>query len=430
MVGFIRKKWQIIQFESENSGVSPFSLFLKKTISSSTLFGWNIFNLFVFLVISPVLFILLVISRFQKKKNNAFFIGLEHVIQKTIERSSLLELNYLTTHFFSFEQTGKRAQTDYPLTITKYSSSILWDQIVFCWRLLSERPMYIEIYFEGNGIRQLISVAMARIAGSLCISIERGAFSNALENTLSASYAFMLINTMRMSHKIFYREPYMLDFLKRCRLSDKAFFDYNKVPISDDTTVNLNKPPHEILFLNGFAKMRRIDLVIDAFKLVQHRLSNMDSLHLTLVGYRNDLEKQYAEKLIQLCGLSHKITLAGWTENSKDYFRKASIFLLPADLVFCNFSLLEAMEAGCIPIVSKVRDSDRIVSDGVDGFIVNQEAEAIAQKLEYLLTSHEVRIKMAHAAREKIKSSFDNKHRMQPILSTLTKMFDHYKYNN
>jgi glycosyltransferase involved in cell wall biosynthesis len=70
-------------------------------------------------------------------------------------------------------------------------------------------------------------------------------------------------------------------------------------------------------------------------------------------------------------------------------------------------------------IIANVRDADRIVDHGVNGYLCDQEPVIFAKRIIELLQNQELRIEMAKAAREKVKRTFDSEKRMDPILSLI-----------
>ena len=68
------------------------------------------------------------------------------------------------------------------------------------------------------------------------------------------------------------------------------------------------------------------------------------------------------------------------------FYRRSRFFVLPADVVFCNFALLEAMSHGVVPIVSDTPGARLVVSDGVSGIIADHSAEGLRRGLERALS--------------------------------------------
>jgi glycosyltransferase involved in cell wall biosynthesis len=115
-------------------------------------------------------------------------------------------------------------------------------------------------------------------------------------------------------------------------------------------------------------------------------------------------------------GLEQQVRILPFTDQPDQYFKRAAIFVLPADIVFCNNSLLEAMAMGVVPIVANVEGADLIVENDVSGYVVERDSVQIAEKIIALLRNDELRRKMAQAAREVIKTRFNSEHTAQALL--------------
>jgi glycosyltransferase involved in cell wall biosynthesis len=63
------------------------------------------------------------------------------------------------------------------------------------------------------------------------------------------------------------------------------------------------------------------------------------------------------------------------------YFLKSKFFVLPADIVYLNFALLEAMAHGVVPIVSDVEGARNIVEDGVSGLVAPHSREGLLRAM-------------------------------------------------
>ena len=81
--------------------------------------------------------------------------------------------------------------------------------------------------------------------------------------------------------------------------------------------------------------------------------------------------------------------------------------MLPADIVFANHALLEAMSYGVVPLISNQPGSDLIVDDNVNGFIFehNEESMESAMQKAMQLTDEEHR-KLSQQSRIKMQQEF------------------------
>lgn len=89
-----------------------------------------------------------------------------------------------------------------------------------------------------------------------------------------------------------------------------------------------------------------------------------------------------------------------------DLYKRAKFFLLPADIVFCNYALLEAMSFGVVPIVSRVEGTSRIVKEGIDGLVVPNTLDGLKIGLRRSLSMGDEWKNMSTAAYMKIKHAF------------------------
>ena len=51
------------------------------------------------------------------------------------------------------------------------------------------------------------------------------------------------------------------------------------------------------------------------------------------------------------------------------FYRTSKFFIFPAEKTFANFSLLESMSYGVVPIISNVSGTEKIVQDGENGIV-------------------------------------------------------------
>jgi glycosyltransferase involved in cell wall biosynthesis len=67
------------------------------------------------------------------------------------------------------------------------------------------------------------------------------------------------------------------------------------------------------------------------------------------------------------------------------YYRRALFFVLPADVVFGNFALLEAMAAGVVPVVFAADGVPQLVEHGVNGYVLDPGGDSLYAGLKIAL---------------------------------------------
>ena len=373
----------------------------------------NLFTLPLFFLILSIFFLIIKIKK-NIKNDVALFIGLEHVISKTIVRADQLKKIYKVI-FFSFE-TNKSPHSNYP--IIKSHKFIVLDLIRFGNILIKNNPKYCEIYFEGNCFRQFFQTILLNNNNTMIVTILRGElyYYNSSMNTIKK---YFLIRILNIVDWIYYRETYMLEILKKTvKNQDKIVFDFNKVKVFTDCDIKRDKKT--VLFLNGFKNWRRLDIIINALPKI---IDKVKDVNFVFIGARSksELEKyksQIPEKY------ENNVRIMEWTSNSKKYYENASIFVLPADLVYLNFSLLEAMERGVPAIVANVPDVEKIIKNNVDGIITEQNSNSFADAIISLLQDEKTRLTLAFNARDKIVNNFNDKNRMDSIIEKISDRYD------
>jgi glycosyltransferase involved in cell wall biosynthesis len=159
--------------------------------------------------------------------------------------------------------------------------------------------------------------------------------------------------------------------------------------------------------------VRYPEIALDAFLDIcrELNLTGNSNIRFNIVGFLGDkAPKAVANKEAKLrAKVANKdvpIELHQWTIDPKKWLEDADVFLLPADVVFLNYSLLEAMSLGVPPIVQESNGSELIVMDGVDGYILPPEKHKWKECMLRLIKDEDLRKKMGEAARQKVSKMY------------------------
>jgi L-malate glycosyltransferase len=137
-------------------------------------------------------------------------------------------------------------------------------------------------------------------------------------------------------------------------------------------------PKENIIYSNRLHnKLYRIDDVIKAF--FRFTKTNTDDWKLVIAGEGSETEN--LKKLVKELQISDKVEFVGWLnkEENHKYYNKAKIFVSFPESDATAISLLEAMQAGCFPVVYDLPANREWIDDGENGIIVKDLNENFLQ---------------------------------------------------
>lgn len=141
----------------------------------------------------------------------------------------------------------------------------------------------------------------------------------------------------------------------------------------------------------------------DALIRVHARLkARFPDLSLLIVG--NGPEKERLEELAMKLNVADSVIFAGNIERAAAlrYLRAADVFALNTAYEGFSHVLLEAASVGVPIVTTKVGGNPEFIEDGMNGYLINPDDEkAFADRIETLLTSPEIRARLAGNAKKR-----------------------------
>jgi colanic acid/amylovoran biosynthesis glycosyltransferase len=126
--------------------------------------------------------------------------------------------------------------------------------------------------------------------------------------------------------------------------------------------------------------------------------------------------KEHFQKLIAELNIGHIVNLVGWKQQQEiiEILNNSQIFIAPSITAADGNqdapvnTLKEAMAMG-LPVISTFHGGiPELVQDGISGFLVpERDADAIAEKLDYLISHPEIWEKMGRAGRARVEEKYD-----------------------
>ena len=178
--------------------------------------------------------------------------------------------------------------------------------------------------------------------------------------------------------------------------------------------IGMDVPSHQrlVLFVGRLDPLKGLDTLLRAMcKLKQQEPELSKDLCLVIIG--GDVDKDSAEwddelecldKLKDEVGISELVTFLGSrAQNDLPYYYSAAeVCIVPSHYESFGLVALEAMACGTPVIASRVGGLQHTIEDGVTGFLVPAgEPEALAAKLQQILSDHALREQLAMNARRK-----------------------------
>ena len=161
---------------------------------------------------------------------------------------------------------------------------------------------------------------------------------------------------------------------------------------------NLQNAENVLLFVGRIFRYKNLQFIFDALKLVKEKVPNFKIL-LTGKGDDEEYFKSYAEKL----GLSANTVFTGEITDKamlSSIYSVGELFVFPSLFDNDPLTVVEAASRRVPAITIKNTGSSERITDGVNGFISDNNVEAFADKIIYLL-NHKDELKQAGINAEK-----------------------------
>lgn len=340
-------------------------------------------------------------------------VGQDQLTHKAYYLAKEMEKTGTKTVFFAADKTGlsdENIQKD-NLIAKKIVFNPIRNAINYIRLIKKYKPIHIELYLDVMPWDLIFFMFYARLKKIPLVSRCRGAEILSWKehrSIMRLAYKYAL----RRSNLILIRELYMVNHIINyniCSMKNVCFF-HNHTPVPSKYEKSYS---NELLYLNSLKEFRHPSMLIDiALELLKRNIDfkfvvvGFSGGYMTI--YNTNIEEENFKKRLKENKLEPYFELHEFSNKTFEYYKRASIFILPADIVFCNHSLLEAMAYQNVPITQKVEGADLIVEDGISGYLVENNPTEYADRIEYLLNNKDLLKEMGENARERICTEFDS----------------------
>jgi L-malate glycosyltransferase len=160
--------------------------------------------------------------------------------------------------------------------------------------------------------------------------------------------------------------------------------------------LKLARPAERLLVhVSNFRPVKRAERVVEAFAVVSARMP----ARLLMIG--DGPERAACEARARALGVADKVRFLGAQSAVEELLPCADVLLLPSEHESFGLAALEAMASGVVPVVSRAGGLPEVVSDGVDGILVEDgDAGRMGAVAADLLADEPRRARLAAAGRE------------------------------
>lgn len=239
-----------------------------------------------------------------------------------------------------------------------------WKSIIDIRQILKEfQPSIIHIQ-QANSYAFLTMVA----ARNLSIPLVVTAWGSDVLINPKKSFLLkkMLQYVLSHAHVVTADSDYLLKTAQGLVDKKLALYNINFGVVVDDCP-NIDKD--NIIYSNRMHKgLYNIDKIIYSFAKFYN---NNSDWRLVIAGSGDETEK--LKRLVQKLGIDNSVEFVGFLNQKEnyEYYCKSKIYVSVPQSDSISISLVEAMICKCVPFVSDLEANREVVSDGKNGFIVN-----------------------------------------------------------
>lgn len=332
-----------------------------------------------------------------------------HKLQYQADSCSDLGMNY---YYFVLNKNEIELSTSRYQVVQVPTNRILRILYYFYWFFKNKFDV-VEVY--DTGLLTLYYTLIGRVFGVKVIIFligmellptERGEVRADLRRKLKRIGLYL---SLRISKAIIYKELHMKPFLVKWKVFGKSHHLHNSVPICNEEFQEkdieviycntIRKMRYPLLFLEAVNKLKKEGVVFNCVMMGYHSLEgNIDVPDI-------EAEKQALDYILKN-DLGDKVEILPFKKSSREYLKRSKIFILPSDVIYANYSLLEAMSYYSVPIVTRGNGAENIITNSIDGYICDFNSDEIADTVKQLLSDPELFKGVSLQARSKIESSF------------------------
>ena len=325
-------------------------------------------------------------------------------IKDSIEVNSKFDCTYINLSTSkTVDDIGKSSISKYITFLRLYLnvlSDILHNRFNLC---------YITINSKGSGFyKEMLIVAIVKL---FRIPIVYHYHNKGIAENSNSWLKKMLYRFQLSKSRTILLSPLLYNDIEKFLPKDRVYYCPNGTPLTNQADATIQKEKHKesnLLFLSNMMVSKGVYVFLEACKIL---LERDVKFKVNFIGSWGDIKQSDFDSYINNNKLNEVASYLGvkYDRDKEQCLQKADIFVFPTfyDKECFPLVLLEAMQYG-LPIATTNEGAiPEIVEDGVNGFIVpKKDAQALADKIEYLIKNPEIAQQMGKNGYEKYMNNY------------------------
>jgi glycosyltransferase involved in cell wall biosynthesis len=307
-------------------------------------------------------------------------LGLDTVREKTLYQTRALHARGWSVDVLTLHRNAGSIRTDPSARIVAMESGG-WARLRQVVRYLLEKRdalHHVELYVGGRFA--VVLALLCRLLRVRVVVVERGDLLMCLHRRYPLSMRLSVYACYVLAHRIWFKEIYMRPFFSRWRRRSSHFLP-NAVPTATEPPVGQPRDI-DLLWVNRLIPERHPDWFADAVT----NLATTSPVSVTVIGLLDqDEQAEHLQRLeqhvVDALRPLPRTTCLSYTD-PRPYYLRARFFVLPADVVFGNYALLEAMAAGVVPVVFAAEGVEEVVRHRREGLVSAADPASLLTALE------------------------------------------------
>lgn len=172
-------------------------------------------------------------------------------------------------------------------------------------------------------------------------------------------------------------------------LKDMAAVFYNVIDINDIKDKSEEKPEFlfnrdnfNILTVGRLTEQKGYDIAICVASILAKR-----GINFTWYAIGSGRDKGKLKKLVATYNLKEQFIFLGRKDNPYPYMKNCDLYVQPSRHEGYGVAIVEARVLGLPIVVSNIQSNSEQIQDGINGYVTELSAEAMADKIEYLYSN-------------------------------------------